>query len=44
MLFLNEISLRYLKTHDTENMNSVVLIGKLKQGKDEGFTLHDMDY
>ena len=36
--------MRYLQTHDTENMNSVVLIGKLKQSKDEEFVLHDMNF
>ena len=35
---------KYLQTHDVEDMNNVVLIGKLKQSKDEGFTLHDMNY
>jgi len=36
--------MRYLQTHDTEDMNNVVLIGKLKQSKDEEFVLHDMNY
>ena len=36
--------MRYLQTHDTEDMNSVVLIGKLKQSKDEEFVLHDMNF
>lgn len=35
---------KYLQTHDCEEMNNVVLIGKLKQSKDEGFTLKDMEF
>ena len=36
--------MRYLQTHDVEEMNNVVLIGKLKQSKDEEFVLHDMNF
>ncbi|MBR1541312.1 MAG: 6-bladed beta-propeller [Bacteroidaceae bacterium] len=36
--------MKYLQTHDIEDMNNVVLIGKLKQNKDEEFVLHDMNY
>ena len=36
--------MRYLQTHDTEDMNNVVLIGKLKQSHDEEFVLHDMNF
>ena len=35
---------KYIQTEDAEDMNNVVLIGRLKQGKDEGFTLKDMDF
>ena len=35
---------KYLQTHDVEEMNNVVLIGKLKQSKDEEFVLHDMSF
>ena len=34
--------IKYIQTEDAEDMNNVVLIGKLKQSKDEGFTLKDM--
>ncbi len=36
--------MKYLQTHDPEDMNNVVLIGKLKHSKDDSFTLHDMNY
>ena len=35
---------KYLQNSDAEDMNNVILIGKLKQSKDEGFTLKDMDF
>lgn len=35
---------KYIQTEDAEDMNNVVLIGKLKQSKDEGFTLKDMNF
>ena len=35
---------KYLQTHDVEEMNNVVLIGKLKQSHDEEFVLHDMNF
>jgi len=36
--------MRYLQTHDVEEMNNVVLIGKLKQKQDEEFILKDMNW
>jgi hypothetical protein len=36
--------MRYLQTHDVEDMNNVVLIGKLKQKQDEKFILKDMNW
>ena len=36
--------IKYIQTEDAEDMNNVVLIGKLKQSKDEGFTLKDMNF
>lgn len=35
---------KFIQTEDAEDMNNVVLIGKLKQNKGEGFTLKDMDF
>lgn len=35
---------KYIQTEDAEDMNNVVLIGKLKQSKEEGFTLKNMDF
>lgn len=35
---------KYLHNSDAEDMNNVVLIGKLKQSKDDGFTLKDMEF
>ena len=35
---------KYIQTEDAEDMNNVVLIGKLKQSKEEGFTLKEMDF
>jgi len=36
--------IKYIQTEDAEDMNNVILIGKLKQSKDEGFTLKDMNF
>ena len=35
--------MKYLQNQDTEDMNSVILIGQLKKNNDEVFVLHDMD-
>ncbi len=36
--------IKYIQTEDAEDMNNVILLGKLKQSKDEGFTLKDMNF